>query len=74
VELPVKLELKTSESRWSWMPAANVIEVDPTAHVDMAATSLARFLSPATLPEESAGDHRRTGGVAADGNGFFHPG
>ncbi len=75
MELPVKLELKTSESSVVVDAGSqNVIEVDPTAHVDMDRNQLGKI----PLSSDSAGGLSQaiivsTGGVAADGNGFFHP-
>lgn len=75
VELPVKLDLKTSESSVVVDAGGqNVLEVDPTAHVDMDRNQLGKI----PLSGDSAGGLSQaiivsTGGVAADGNGFFHP-
>jgi hypothetical protein len=53
--------------------AAEAIEVDPSAHVDVDRSQLQRM--PAFDPAGSLSQAivYSTGGVAADGNGFFHP-
>lgn len=75
IELPVKLEVKTSETSVVVDAGGqNVLEVDPTAHVDIDRNQLGKI----PLSGDSAGGLSQaiivsTGGVAADGNGFFHP-
>ncbi|MBZ5521116.1 MAG: carboxypeptidase regulatory-like domain-containing protein [Acidobacteriia bacterium] len=75
VELTVKLAVKTSESTVTVEAGnQNVIEVDPTAHVDADRNQLEK--SP-MYGDPGGGLSQAiaisTGGVAADGNGFFHP-
>jgi len=52
---------------------ANVLELDPSAHVDAGRLQLSKI--PATDPGAGLSQAivYSTGGVAADGNGFFHP-
>ena len=52
---------------------ADVLENDPSAHVDVDRTSMMKI--PAFDPGGSLSQAivYSTGGVAADGNGFFHP-
>src|SRR6202521_3873407 len=53
--------------------AAETLEVDPSAHVDVDRSQMLKI--PAFDPGGSLSQAivYRTGGVAADGNGFFHP-
>jgi hypothetical protein len=74
VQVPVKLGLKGSETVVNVEAGAqDLIEVDPTAHVDAEKHTL--DLLPVMTPGQGLSDAvtYTTGGVAADGNGFFHP-
>jgi hypothetical protein len=52
---------------------ADILEVNPSAHVDAERGVLAQLPQFDTAGSLSQAIVYSTGGVAADGNGFFHP-
>ena len=53
--------------------AADLVEVDPSAHVDADRSAIAKLPVMDPAGGLSQAIVYTTGGVAADGNGFFHP-
>ena len=74
IQLPVKLALGNAAITVNVESAgADLIEVDPTAHVDVDSSQISKlpFFDPGAGLSQAI--TYSTGGVAADGNGFFHP-
>ena len=74
LQVPVKLALKGSETTVTVEAQhEDLIEVDPTSHVDTDKNTL--DMLPVLDPTQGLSNAvtYTTGGVAADGNGFFHP-
>ena len=74
LRIPAKLALGSAATTVNVESAgADLIEVDPTAHVDVDSTQIARlpFFDPGAGLSQAI--TYSTGGVAADANGFFHP-
>src|SRR5258706_12570714 len=75
IPVPVKATLAVAGSTTTVVVqgAAEALETDPSAHVDVDRTQLLKI--PAFYPAGGLSQAivYSTGGVAADGNGFFHP-
>jgi hypothetical protein len=73
VQVKASLTLAGAQTSVTVEGAAEAIEVDPSAHVDVDRSQLLKI--PAFDPGGSLSQAivYSTGGVAADGNGFFHP-
>jgi hypothetical protein len=75
VPVQIKAALAVAGSRESVTVAANadILEVDPSAHVDADRNVLSQLPQYDPAGGLSQAIIYSTGGVAADGNGFFHP-
>jgi hypothetical protein len=73
VQVKATLAVAGSNTTVTVEGAAEALEVDPSAHVDADRVQLAKI--PALDPGAGLSQAivYSTGGVAADGNGFFHP-
>jgi len=73
VDVKATLALAGSTTSVTVEGAAEALEVNPSAHVDVDRNALLKL--PASSPGAGLSDAivYSTGGVAADGNGFFHP-
>jgi len=73
VQLKATLAVATANTTVNVEGAADALEIDPSAHVDADRGQLAKI--PALDPGAGLSQAivYSTGGVAADGNGFFHP-
>lgn len=73
IQLRVTLSLAGATTSVTVEGAAEALEVDPTAHVDVDHSQLIKI--PASDPGGGLSQAivYSSGGVAADGNGFFHP-
>jgi hypothetical protein len=73
VMVKAMLTLAGAETTVNVEAAAEALETDPTAHVDVDRSQLSKL----PISDPGAGLSQAiiysTGGVAADGNGFFHP-
>ena len=74
VDIPAKLSLGSAATTVNVESAgADLIELDPTAHVDADSSQIAKLPTFDPGGGLSQAITYSTGGVAADGNGFFHP-
>ncbi len=73
VEVRAALALAGATTTVTVEGAAEALEVDPSAHVDVDRTQLMKLPSGDPGGGLSQAIIYSTGGVAADGNGFFHP-
>ena len=73
VDAPLTLSVAGSSTAVQVNADANLIESDPAAHQDVDRSALLRLPSVDPAAGLSQAITYSTGGVAADGNGFFHP-
>jgi Carboxypeptidase regulatory-like domain len=76
VPVPVNVKLALSSSATTVTveaEGADLIEVDPSAHIDVDSSQLAKLPTFDPGAGLSQAITYSTGGVAADANGFFHP-
>ena len=75
VPIPVKVSLTVAGSNTTVVVegAAQALEVDPSAHVDIDRSLILKLPSFDPAGALSQAITLSTGGVAADANGFFHP-
>ena len=73
IQLGVKLALAGSTESVTVEAAAEALETDPSAHIDVDRSQLMKLPSGDPGGSLSQAITYSTGGVAADGNGFFHP-
>lgn len=74
LQIPAQLALGASATTVTVESAgADLIEIDPSAHVDVDSSQISKlpFFDPGAGLSQAI--TYSTGGVAADGNGFFHP-
>jgi hypothetical protein len=72
VQVPVKLSIGTTSTTIEVSTVAEALENEPGAHVDVVGEQIAKYpVNPAQGLSDAIVNS--TGGVAADGNGFFHP-
>src|SRR6202165_4053883 len=73
VQIRAMLALAGSQTTVTVEGAAEALEVDPSAHVDVDRSQLLKIAAFDPGGGLSQAIVYSTGGVAADGNGFFHP-
>ena len=73
VQVSQKLALAGSQTTVSVEAAGDILENDPSAHVDVDRSLILKIPAVDAAGGLSQAIIYSTGGVAADGNGFFHP-
>ena len=73
VQVNVKLSVVGSKTVLNVEAGSDVLEVDPTAHTDADRSEMIKLPSLDPAGGLSQAIVMSTGGVVADGNGFFHP-
>jgi hypothetical protein len=73
IQVKAMLAVAGSQTTVTVEGAAEALEVDPSAHVDVDRSQLLKIPSSDPGGSLSQAIVYSTGGVAADGNGFFHP-
>jgi hypothetical protein len=73
VQADIALEVASGSTKVTVTATAVMVENDPTAHVDVDRSLITKIPSADPTAGLSQAITYATGGVAADGNGFFHP-
>ena len=73
IQVTAALKLAGSTTEVTVQGAADALETDPSAHVDVDRSQLAKMMSSDPGGGLSSAITNSSGGVVADANGFFHP-
>ena len=73
VQIKVNLMVAGTQTRVNVEAAGDVLETDPSSHVDVDRSLIVKLPTVDPAAGLSAAITYSTGGVAADANGFFHP-